>query len=70
MMCKQTPAWHDPMTYLSFQKKLTKNNSKQIKMNETELKSYEKNITARNLLIKAIKLLNLGEKHSYQITVR
>lgn len=59
-----------PYDLLEFSKKLTNNNSKQIKMNETELKSYEKNITARNRLIKAIKLLNLEGKHAYQITVR
>ena len=51
-----------PYDLLEFSKKLTNNNSKQIEMNETELKSYKKIITAKNLLIKAIKLLNLRKK--------
>ena len=48
-----------PYDLLEFSRKLTNNNSKQIEMNGTELKSYKKIITAKNLLIKAIKLLHL-----------
>lgn len=60
-----------PYDLLEFSRKLTNNNSKQIKMNETELKSYKKKYYCKESVNKSNKTSKFGgKKHAYQITVR